>query len=730
MRLLLTCVAAAAILPLHVRAEEPFDFAKTPGKLPKHILPEDYAIRITPDVKKLTFSGSTTIRLNVRQPSRTIVLNAADLAITSATVNGKKLPKSAIKLDPQEETLTLTTPNELSAGKHTLALQFTGRINQQGQGLYYADYTEQNTTTRKRMLGTQFQATDARRMFPCWDEPAFRSRFQLTAVVPEHWTAVSNMPVEHEKKSARKKEVQFATTPSMPSYLNVLCAGELDHIARESAGVLHRTVATRGKAELGRYALDSAEQVTAYFNDYFGTPYPLPKLDQIAVPGGFGGAMENWGAITYYESRLLFDPERSSLETKQGIYEVIAHEIAHQWFGNLVTMAWWDNLWLNEGFATWMAAKTTAQFNPEWEVWLRHETPRNPTRRSGIAREVAMEGDARSTTDPVQRTINTEAEANTAFDAITYRKGMSLVRMLESFLGEEVFRDGIRTYIQRHKYSNTTTADLWKALSEASGKPVGEIAAAWTEQPGFPLVVVRRSDDGSVTIQQERFTVNFPYAPALQWKIPLTYQVAGAEPISLLLEDEPVQLRDVPAGRALKVNVNGTGYYRVHYDDDLSWPLLIERLPQLSVADRVNLLSDTWALVQANRVPLQRYLELVEQLPTATELAEREQVIHAYRFVDRLLTNEPVREPFRARARNALQPTFTALGWEPRPNESPQHARLRASVIGALAEFGEEEVITGCRERFEKFLQEPDSLAPDLRAPMTLARSPSSARRR
>src|SRR6202011_1636924 len=317
------------------------------------------------------------------------------------------------------------------------------------------------------------------------------------------------MPVESERKIDIGREVRFQATPSMSSYLNVFVAGELDLIETKVAETQIRVIATKGKAEWGRYALESTAKILEYYNDYFGAPYPLPKLDQIALPGGFGGAMENWGGITYFESALLFDPEKSSDETKHQIFSVIAHEVAHMWFGDLVTMAWWDNLWLNEGFASWMGTKATAHFNPQWEVWLRKQVPRNPTRRVGIPKEQAMEGDARSTTHPIQQPIANEAEANSAFDDITYQKGQSFIRMLESFLGEDVFRDGIRRYIAAHKYSNSTTADLWSALSEASGKAVNEIAAGWTEQPGFPIVKVRRDENGKVALFQERFTVNY-----------------------------------------------------------------------------------------------------------------------------------------------------------------------------------------------------------------------------
>jgi len=435
-----------------MHAEKPFEFATTPGKLPKEVVPLEYCVRIVPNIDKFTFTGAETIKLSVRSQVRQLALNALELKITDASLDSKALPESAIKIDKKNELLTLVLPSELTTGDHTLALSFAGKINQQGQGLFYVAYQEQASGTKKIMLGTQFEATDARRFFPCWDEPVFRARFQLTAVVPENWLAVSNMPIESEKAVAGGKEVRFAATPPMSSYLNVFVAGELDLIGSRSGPTQLRVIATKGKAKMGRYALEATAQILKYYNDYFGAAYPLPKLDQIALPGGFGGAMENWGGITYFESALLFDPKNSSAETKQNIYEVLAHEMAHQWFGDLVTMAWWDNLWLNEGFASWMGTKCTAHFNLQWEVWLRRNSPRDPTRRVGIAKEQAMEGDARSTTHPIQQPIATEAEANSAFDDITYKKGQSFLRMLESFLGKDIFREGIRRYIAKHKF--------------------------------------------------------------------------------------------------------------------------------------------------------------------------------------------------------------------------------------------------------------------------------------
>src|SRR5438477_4529417 len=721
--------------------EKPFNFNETPGKLPKEVVPTEYAIRIVPNLDNFTFAGSETVKLNVHALVRELVLNALELEITGASVDDKKLPQSAVKIDKSNELLTLTLPSELAAGDHALTLGFTGKINQQGQGLFYMRYQEQGSGARKVMLGTQFEATDARRFFPCWDEPAFRARFQLAVVVPGNWLAVSNMPIESETLlngrdgppgrprldtssgapggralPPRKpmKEVRFAPTPPMSSYVNVFVAGELDFIQSQVGPTQIRVIATKGKAELGRYALEASAEILKYYNDYFGVPYPLPKLDQIALPGGFGGAMENWGGITYFESTLLFDPKNSSAETKQHIYEVLAHEMAHMWFGDLVTMAWWDNLWLNEGFASWMGSKCTVYFDPQWEVWLARELPRDPTRRTGIAKEAAMEGDARSTTHPIQQPVATEAEANSAFDDITYKKGQSFLRMLESFLSEEPFRDGIRRYMQAHKYSNSTTADLWNALTEASGRPIVEIAAGWTEQPGFPVVNVSREADGKVQLTQERFTVNFKNAPSLLWKIPLTYSVVGEPAAILLMTDKTAALDNIPADRALKLNVNGAGNYRVEYDAR-SCKLLLEALQKLGVEDRVSLLSDAWAVVQAGRAPVSVCFGLVEKLPSSADLAEREQIIEVLEFMNRLLFGSPQCKKFQQYARSLLRPTFAKLGWEPKVGEPPAAANLRASLIRALGDSNDPEIIAGCRERFEKYLADPASLAPDLR---------------
>src|SRR5438132_2288143 len=362
-----------------------------------------------------------------------------------------------------------------------------------------------------------------------------------------------------------------------------------------------------------------------------------------------------------------------------------------------------------------MGTKCTARFNPQWEVWLEKGIPRDPTRRIGIPKEQAMEGDARATTHPIQQKVASEAEANSAFDDITYKKGQSFLRMLESFLGEEAFRDGIRRYVQAHKYSNSTTADLWNALTEASGKPIVEIAAGWTEQPGFPVVNVRREANGKVALLQERFTVNFRDSTDAAWKIPLTYFIDGqSAPATLLMSEKMATLEDVPSDRALKLNVEGAGNYRVAYDET-SWKLLLASLPGMNVPDQVNLLSDAWAFVQAGRQPFTFYTGLVDRLPASTALALRDQIVNVFDSIDHLLAGTQEQEQFRRYARGVLRPTLDTLTFQPKPGEPMPASLLRASLVQELGLLGDEEVIKMCQLKFENYLKDRASVPADLR---------------
>src|SRR5215468_8130636 len=509
-------------------AESRYSFDATPGKLPKTVVPTHYAIELEPNLEDLTLAGAEVIDIEVREPTAQLVLNAVAMTLSAASIDNEA-QSAVIALDAPAETVTLTFPQPLAAGAHKLRIGFSAQINKFGRGLFSVDYPTDKG--KKRMLASHFEPTDARRMFPCWDEPAFKASFALTVTVPRALTAVSNMPVAREEPvTPSLTQVAFAPTPKMSSYLVVLAMGEFERLTAQADGVTVGVVTTLGKREQGRFALDSAVNLLRYFNDYFGVKYPLPKLDLIALPGGFGGAMENWGGITFFESRLLFDPAANPASARRGIFSILAHEMAHQWFGDLVTMAWWDNIWLNEGFASWMQAKAADALHPDWQTWL----------NASGSKQAAMSQDASRTTHPIQHPIANESEAMAAFDSITYAKGQAIIRMVENYLGEDAFRAGIRAYMRRHAYSNTTTADLWGALAATSGKPVTAVAAGFTEQGGIPLVIAQAScagDSQRVALRQERFTIHDPAPQPQRWRVPVTRGgVGGAAQETVLLD--------------------------------------------------------------------------------------------------------------------------------------------------------------------------------------------------
>ncbi len=700
-----TLAAIVVVCALAAFGEEPFSFETTPGHLPKDIVPKRYAIRVEPSLEKGSFRGNVEIDINVRKPVRQIVLHAKELTIEKAHLAGSEALLEP-KLDPAAETLTLSVPKELPVGAARLVIEFSGKLSERPQGLYITRYP--TAQGEQRALITQFEATDARRMFPCWDEPVFRATFQLTVVFPAKDNAVSNMPIEHEQARADGlKEVAFAETPSMPSYLLALCTGKFEVIEDEIDGIKLRVFTTEGKREQGRYAMEATKLILPYFNEYFGVKYPLPKLDQLSFASTAAGGMENWGCIIYTDTALLYDPATSSQSTKERVFEVIAHEIAHQWFGDYVTMAWWDNLWLNEGFASWMGTKATDHFNPEWKSWL----------RAADEKEWAMRLDARLTTHPIQQPITRESQVNDIFDAITYSKGQAFLRMLETWLGEEPFRDGLRIYMKRHAYSNATTADLWAALSQASRKPVAKMAAEWTEQPGFPMVNATL-EGTELHLDQERFTVNQKDFKPLMWSIPIaTGWPSETESGPLLFLQNKSAAFPIPGLKngVIKLNWGDTGYYRTAYGSGLFARLVAEIL-DLPEADRLNLVNDTWAMVTAGRESMQTYLNLIQNLEGETSYVVVHKIVATLGEIDFLARETQDRELFQQWAVKYLRPQLQRLGTTPKPNESPLDSLLRASLISTLGKFGDDAVIRDSRQRFQAFLVDPSTLTGDLRS--------------
>jgi uncharacterized protein (TIGR02118 family) len=707
-----TLLAATAMLATNAYAEAPFDFGRTPGRLPKNVTPSAYRIDLVPDLDKLQLTGHETVDIDVRQATSTVTLNQVGLTLTRAVLEDGA--PASVAADEKTQTATLTFQKRLQPGPHTLTIDYSGPIPQTPAGIYYDDYkTAQGAS--KRMLVTQFEVADARRMFPGWDEPAFKASFTLSAVLPAQFAAISNMPaVASVPAGPGKKKVQFATSPRMSTYLLALVAGELDAV-RGSAGKTALGVwAPAGEAAQGQYALEVESHVLPYYNEYFGVPYPLPKLDLIAVPGNFeAGAMENWGAITFIDDGLLFDPATSDAATRERIHVYVAHEMAHQWSGDLVTMAWWDNLWLNEGFATWMEFKATDHFNPAWQVWPRQHD----------AREQAMAQDAQPTTHPVQVAIHDETEADSVFDAISYQKGSQIIRMIEDYVGPDNFRNGMRLYMKAHQYSNSTSADLWAALSEASGKDVASVAAGFTEQPGVPLVHVTRrcvKGQGTLTLTQDRFAIHDPKAAKLTWTIPVTMGAPGEAVSHVLLADgTPQTLKLAACDTPEKINLGENGYYRTEYDAASLKPLAAN-LQKFGAADRANLLGDQFAMFIAGRATLTSYLDLLPSLQGETNIAVWEDTLSHLRRLDQLARGAPARDQFRAYARTLIRPEFDRVGWDAKPGESFLDTLLRPDLIAALGRFEDADIIAEARKRFDAFVKDPTSLAGNLREPVLL----------
>src|SRR3989442_3179053 len=635
--------------------------------------------------------------MEVARTVQAIVVNAAELSFKSVKLRAGTGDETSLapRFDPQRETVTLTPASApIAPGSYRLGIDYWGKIGKHPQGLYQIAYKERERgrLVEKLMLATQMEPVQARRLFPGWDEPVFRASFDIVAVIDASLTAVSNMPQSKvELLPDGRKEVSFARSVPMSTYLVALFVGEMDLLEDSVDGIRLGIHTVKGKRERARYAMEATKQIVRYYNDYFGEPYPLAKLDQLAIPGGIPGATENGAAIAYNEGRFLYDPGEDSLRQQQAAYGIIAHEIAHQWFGNLVTMAWWDNLWLNEGFASWMASKATERFNPRWGMRL----------RDALWKEPALAEDARRTTHPVQTPVENDTRAMDVFDSITYAKGAAVLRMLEGYLGEDVFRAGVQAYMRAHRFSNTTTADFWHHLSAASGQDIGKLVAGWTEQPGYPVVKIQQQcENGSavVTLAQERFTLNDPGASPLSWNVPVILADGAGTRRTVLLERNPQKLRFERCG-AMLANSGDTGYYRSQYDDR-NFRRLVPALQGLAAPDRLRLLSDTFALAQAGRVDATRYLALVESLGAETDRTIWDHVTGALRFLRELIDSPGDQAVFDRYIARLLEAPFARVGWDRRPGEAADAALLRRSLIEALGRAGHETVVREAQSRF------------------------------
>jgi len=708
-------LAGVSMAPLAAQAKAaPVREATT--QLPRGVVPSHYDVAIVPHADKLAFDGKVTITLDVLKPTSSITLNAAGITFHSATLTPTKLkiaiaaPK--VSVDAKAQTATFAFTHPLPAGQYKLAMDYSGKIETQANGLFALDYDTK--AGKKRALYTQFENSDARRFIPSWDEPNYKATFDLTATVPTDEMAVSNMPIVSKKDLGNGlTEVHFGESPKMSTYLLFFSVGDFERATEKVDGTEIGVITQKGMVKQADFTLDSARAVLKEYNDYFGVPYPLPKLDNIAAPGQsqFFSAMENWGAIFTFEYALLLDPSISTQADKQRVFNTAAHEMAHQWFGDLVTMSWWDDLWLNEGFASWMAARTTEKLHPEWHTNLD---------LVGM-REGAMSMDAVATTHPVVQHVETVEQASQAFDSITYLKGESVITMLEAYVGPETWRTGVRNYIKAHAYGNTVSDDLWKSVQAAAGKPIMQIAHDFTLQPGVPLVNVQsmacNAGSTKVLLSQGEFTKDRPNKTPLRWHVPVIAKTVGGKPVSTVLDGKGSLT--LPGCGPVLVNAGQAGYYRTLYST-AGFDALKGDFAKLAPIDQLGLMGDTWALAMAGKEPVANVLALAQATPADADPQVWGEVAGYFTAIDRYYDGDNARqERFRAFARGRLRPVFAHVGWEAKPGESVPTTLLRTQLIGTLAQLGDQDVIAEARHRFAAQKTDPKALPVALRKTVT-----------
>ena len=684
-----------------------------PSDLPRTARPLHYTIAIEPDAAKLTFTGQSSAEIEVFAATSELVLHAVDLKFADARLvpaaGGPAIPLR-IALDEDKQLVRFAAPTRIAPGRYTLATRYAGKINTQANGLFALDYNDTATGEPRRGLFTQFEAPDARRFAPLFDEPSYKATFDLSAIVPAAQMAVSNMPIARaEALDGGRKRVTFATSPKMSSYLLFFGLGDFERIAKKASnGTEVGVVLPRGKAPQGKYALDTLADLVPYYSNYFGQPYPLPKLDEVAGPGQsqFFGAMENWGAIFTFEGVLLDDPALTSATGRQNISTTVAHETAHQWFGDLVTMAWWDDLWLNEGFASWMETKASDHFNPTWGALL--------DRVGG--REAAMGLDGFATTHPVVQKIRTVEETNQAFDAITYSKGEAVIAMLEAYAGANVWRDGLRAYMKDRAYGNATTQDLWRAVEAAGAPGLTAIANDFTTQPGIPLVRVAEARcAGGVTrlvLEQGQFSRDRKAevaAQPLRWKVPLLLTPLGGKSTRIVLTDGRGEAT-VAGCAPVVVNGGQLGYFRTLYPAP-ALAGLTKALPRLAPIDQLGLVKDNLALSRAGYQAMAPALDVLAAVPARGDAIVAAGAVEEWgKVYESLADDQPAQARLAALVSKQWRPRMTALGFEPRAREIVPQAQLRSQLIATLGKQGDPTVAAEARRRFAQLAGSPRAL--------------------
>jgi aminopeptidase N/puromycin-sensitive aminopeptidase len=677
-------------------------------RLPEIAIPENYKLSFAPDFSTDTFAGSETIEIQVVKPTSRIVLNAVGLKFESASVAVQGTRQGA-RVVLENETATLVLEHEIPRGVASIQIDFSGVLNSELRGFYLG-----RDKGGKKYAVIQLEATDARRAFPCFDEPVYKATFDITVIADRGDVVISNQSMISDLPGPgdQKHTVRFTTSAKMSSYLVAVAVGEFDYISGEADGVPIRVYALSGKSGLGAFALTAAERCIEYYDRYFGVRYPFGKLDLIAVPDFAAGAMENTGAITFREVDLLLEEKQASIAQQKTVATVVAHEIAHQWFGDLVTMKWWDDIWLNEGFATWMEGKPIKEWKPDWNVPLDDlaETSRS------------IDTDSLDSTRPIHQSAETPAQIQELFDGIAYGKAAAVLRMLENYLGSEVFRQGIIRYVRQNEYGNSTASDLWKALTQVSGKPVDRIMASFVTQAGVPLISIQSECADNrlrIKLAQRRYFSSrqlFDRSSETQWEVPICLTSGSTtQPVCKVLDKEQGNLTISGCSPWVLANPEAAGYYVSLYDSAMFHSLSESFEAKLIPAERIRLLNDSWSDFRVGLSPIGRHLDLLENLSRERYAAVMAQASLQLQFIAEHLANDSDRDAYQRWVRTLLKPLATDLGWQPSASENDDRKELRSQVLSALGDIGHDsEVLATASQLARETLAGKDTVDPSL----------------
>jgi len=667
------------------------------------IRPINYDLEFEPNLKNFTFNGKETIQIQISKPTKIISLNVAELKIKKCHIIWQnKILKVKSKVDTKNELLIIHLPQKI-AGHSQLYLEFSGILNDRLIGFYKSEYKDDNGN-KKYLATTQFEAADARRAFPCWDTPEAKATFDISIIADKNFTAISNMPEVSKKKIGIKNKFQFARTPIMSTYLLYLGVGEFEFLSSKLGKILVRIVTTKGNKSKGKFALDLTQRFLRYYEKYFGIKYPLPKLDMIAVPDFASGAMENWGAITFRETILLYDQKTSSSKTKQFIAEVISHELAHQWFGNLVTMKWWNDLWLNESFATYMATKIVAEFYPDWELWDQFlETSVN----------AAMMLDALKTSHPIDVKVRKPSEIREIFDSISYDKGGCILRMLEYYVGSTNFKNGLHRYLSKYKYKNATGEDLWNSIGKISKKPVKSMMNSWIKQVGFPIVEASKKNSRLILNQQRFLHESDKKHQKGLWQIPIS--IGDDESIPPKLMNKKTMALSLQKEILPIVNSSKKGFLRVKYDEELLSSLkspVEEKI--LNHINRWSIQNDLFAICISGNEKISTYLDFSKAYNEEQNYLCCTNVANNLNFLYLLAFHEPFVDYIKQYAQTFFREVFTRLGWDAKKDEKHTDTLLRAYIVIVLGKLNDYEILEEANRRFDAHYKKHELINPNL----------------